>query len=72
MPASNTASVTTIIVSVVRARLTFGSANSGTPLLTASTPVIAVQPLAKDRINNQKVTALVGFMTLGVGTIAAG
>ena len=40
----------------VRVRLavrTLGSRNSGTALLTASTPVIAVVPLANDRISSQ-------------------
>src|SRR6202011_3694999 len=72
MPASKTPRVATIIVNVHSARLTRGSANSGTPLLTASTPVIAVHPLAKDRIRSQNVTALVGLITAGGGTIAAG
>src|SRR6202011_2519163 len=72
MPASKTPSVATIIVNVHSARLTRGSANSGTPLLTASTPVIAVHPLAKDRISSQNVTALVELITAGSGTIAFG
>src|SRR5216684_6596616 len=72
MPASNIARVATIIVNVHSARLPRGSAKSGTPLLTASTPVIAVQPLANDRINSQNVTAFVGLITAGGGTIALG
>src|SRR5436305_1400221 len=42
-------------VSVLRALITVGSLNAVTPLLTASTPVIAVQPLANARISSQKL-----------------
>src|ERR1700726_785958 len=72
MPPSNTHSVATIIVNAHSARLTRGTANRGTPLLTASTPVIAVHPLAKDRISSQNVTAFVELITTGGGTIAPG
>src|SRR5437764_15380324 len=45
-------------VSVLRALVTVGSLNAVTPLLTASTPVIAVQPLANARISSQKLAAI--------------
>ncbi len=41
-------SIPMIAVSVRRAVATAGSRNAFTPLLTASTPVMAVQPLEKD------------------------
>ena len=44
-------------VSVRRALVTTGSRKALTPLLTASTPVIAVQPLANARSSSHKVTA---------------
>ena len=50
MPASKIPRITTITVSVRWARGTAGSANTLTPLLTASTPVMAVQPLVKERM----------------------
>ncbi len=46
-----------IAVSVRRAYFTEGSRNAETPLLTASTPVIAVHPLANDRISSQNDAA---------------
>ena len=57
MPASRTASRATITVSVRRAFATAGGANALTPLLTASTPVIAVQPLANERSSNHTLAA---------------
>ena len=47
-------------VSVLRALGTAGSWNAMTPLLTASTPVMAVQPLAKARIKIQRLPAICG------------
>ena len=47
IPASSTMSSAMMIVNVRRAIVTTGSRNAFTPLLTASTPVMAVQPLAK-------------------------
>jgi len=41
-------------------------------LLTASTPVIAVQPAAKARSSSQIVTASVGFGIAGGGTTGVG
>ena len=38
---------------------TAGSRKAVTPLLTASTPVMAVQPLAKARIKIQRLAAVV-------------
>ena len=45
-------------VSVLRAWETAGSRNAVTPLLTASTPVMAVQPLANDRITIQRLPGI--------------
>ena len=47
-----------IAVRVLRAWGTAGSRKAPTPLLTASTPVIAVQPLAKARIRIQRLAAM--------------
>ena len=44
MPASSTASRTMMMVSVILAFLRVSSRKAITPLLTASTPVMAVQP----------------------------
>lgn len=46
-------------VNVQRALLIRGFANNGTPLLTASMPVIAVQPLANPRRSNHALIACV-------------
>ena len=54
MPASMTASSAMMTVRVRRAWTTAGSRKALTPLLTASTPVMAVQPLAKDRISSHQ------------------
>ena len=43
-----------MMVSVRFALGRVGSRNAGTPLRTASTPVIAVQPLANARISSQR------------------
>jgi len=48
-----------MIVSVRCAFFTAGSRNALTPLLTASTPVSAVQPLAKTFSKSHNVTASV-------------
>ena len=50
-------------VSVRRAWSTAGSRKAVTPLLTASTPVIAVQPLAKARIRIQRLPAIAAGAT---------
>ena len=57
MPPSRMPKVTTIAASVRRALVTHGSRNASTPLLIASTPVIAVQPLANARSNSHRPTA---------------
>src|ERR1700691_333330 len=49
-----------------------GGRNNGTPLLTASTPVMAVVPLANDRNSNQLVTATVAGAGVAGGAISAG
>ena len=49
-----------IAVSVRRAWSTHGSRKALTPLLTASTPVIAVQPLAKARISSHSARRRLG------------
>jgi len=50
--------MTTMTVRVRWAFRTAGCANAVTPLLTASTPVIAVQPLANARSTNQMLAAV--------------
>ena len=55
-----------MMVSVNCAFGTVGFRNSGTALLTASIPVIAVQPLAKARCNIQALTAWVADENDGV------
>ena len=45
-----------------------GSANAETPLLTASTPVIAVQPLANALIRSQRLTDAVAAGKADTGT----
>ena len=60
MPASITARITMMAVSVLRACETAGSRNASTPLLTASTPVMAVQPLANDLITIQRLPGICG------------
>src|SRR5262245_47013109 len=72
MPASRTTRMTMIAVSVRRALRTAGAAKAVTPLLTASTPVIAVQPLANARSNSQSVAPLVAGGTFGGGTTGTG
>src|SRR5215510_2833296 len=71
MPASSVASMATMAVSVRRAVRTAGAEKTGTPLLTASTPVIAVHPLANARSRSHRLTAVVaagaGGATTGVG-----
>jgi hypothetical protein len=57
MPASSMIRITQLAPSVRCARFTTGSRKALTPLLTASTPVIATQPAAKARRSNQMLTA---------------
>jgi hypothetical protein len=49
-----------------------GSLNAPIPLLTASTPVIAVQPLANARSRIQSVTASLGGGSGGGGRTGTG
>src|SRR5262245_61164679 len=72
MPASRAMRTITITVSVVRAFFTAGLRNAPTPLLTASTPVIAVQPLANARSTIQLDAAAVAAGSAGGATTAAG
>src|SRR5260370_33646863 len=67
MPASNTPRMTTIAVKVRCAWVTVGARKAPTPLLTASTPVIAVQPLAKARNSSQTDTAAAVVISGGGG-----
>jgi hypothetical protein len=60
---------------MVRARRAFfvvGSRNAMTPLLTASTPVIAVQPLEKTRSRSHKLAAATAGGSLAGGTMGVG
>ena len=59
-------------VSVRWASLTAGSAKALMPLLTASTPVIAVQPLANARKSSQRPTASAAFGKAGGGVTGTG
>ena len=61
-----------MIVSVFCAFLVVGSRNAMTPLLTASTPVIAVQPLAKTFRISQRPTMAVAAGRCGGATTGAG
>src|SRR5581483_2213907 len=72
MPASRITRMVMIAVSVRRALRTAGSANAGTPLLTASTPVIAVHPLANARNSNHALTPLTADGTAGGATTGIG
>src|SRR5437773_10924122 len=56
MPASSTIRIAMIAVKVCCAVFATGSRNALTPLLTASTPVIAVQPLENAFSNSQTLT----------------
>ena len=51
---------------------TAGSRNAVTPLLTASTPVMAVQPLAKARIKIQRPATLVAAGSGAGGSTGTG
>jgi hypothetical protein len=69
MPTSKTARMVTIAVNVIRAWRTAGSRNAATPLLTASTPVMAVQPLANALAKIHQLTiSTPGFMVGGATT----
>ena len=72
MPNSNTMSVAMMMVSVIRAFLVPGSRKAFTPLLTASTPVIAVQPLAKLCSSSHVVTTVCGAGGRGGATTGTG
>jgi hypothetical protein len=68
MPASIRARIAMIAVSVLRAYRTGGSRKALTPLLTASTPVMAVQPLANDRIRIHRPTTVPAVAGIAGGT----
>ena len=72
MASRNAASTAAMMVSVHCALGTSGFLKSGTPLLTASTPVIAVQPLAKERNRIHALTASVAPGTGGGGSTGCG
>src|ERR1022692_2872541 len=72
MPASITASSAMIAVRVRRAWETAGSRKAETPLLTASTPVMAVHPLAKARIRIQSVAVIAAAGWCAGGATGAG
>src|ERR1700688_1256051 len=78
IPASKIAKRPMITVSVRWALRTVGSRNARTPLLTASTPVIAVQPFENTCSSSHMLTAtdtgpatLAGGATTGTGRPAA-
>lgn len=72
MPASSSMRIPIINVSVRRALFTAGARNAPTPFETASTPVIAVQPLAKARSSNHKLAASVATGNAGGATTGTG
>ena len=72
MPASSRPSVRQMTVSVACAWRVTGGLNAPTPLETASTPVMAVQPLAKARSRSQAVTAWPAWPRCGGATTAWG
>jgi hypothetical protein len=59
-------------VSVRLAFTVVGSRKAMTPLLTASTPVMAVQPLAKTLANSQRVKVAVAAGSLGTAITGTG
>src|SRR3954471_2662280 len=59
-------------VRVFRAWGTAGSLKAPTPLLTASTPVMAVHPLANARIRIQRLAAMAGAGWGAGGSIGTG
>jgi hypothetical protein len=61
-----------IAVRVRLAYFTDGSLKSGTPLLTASTPVMAVQPLANARSSSQMLAVAPAAASGGGGTTGTG
>src|SRR5947199_9890467 len=72
MPASITASAAMIHPSVLCACFTRSLRKAIVPLLTASTPVSAVQPLANDFRINQALTAAIVVCDTGAGTTGMG
>ena len=76
MPTNMTMARTPMIMSVPAALWLFGLRKFGTPLLTASTPVSAVQPDAKARNNNRPrampvmcdVVGAIGYFALSATT----
>src|SRR5579872_6433203 len=67
-----TIKIAIMIVKVSLAYLEDGSRNAITPLLTASTPVMAVQPLEKARSISQALMASVAVFNLGGAATAMG
>ena len=67
MPPSITIRIAITMVRVRRAHFQAGSRKAITPLLTASTPVMAVQPLANARSSSQSATRLGGAAKAGGG-----
>jgi hypothetical protein len=72
MPASIAIRIITMLVNVRCAVFTTGSRNACTPLLTASTPVIAVQPLENAFNKSQTLTAAAAGGSGGGATAGSG
>ncbi len=72
MPASSRPSTPTMAASVRCAYFTVGSRNAPTPLLTASTPVIAVQPAANARSSSHSVIGAVAWEAAGRSAAGCG
>ena len=71
-PSSNVIKIAVIAVSVRRAPSTLGTRKIGTPLLTASIPVIAVLPLANARTSSHALTGIVASVTRAEGATGLG
>src|SRR5580692_13202714 len=71
MPPSIAINSAIMTVKVRCAVCTLGSRNARTPLLTASTPVIAVQPLENDCSNSQALAAATTGAAAGGGISTA-
>src|SRR4051794_5548074 len=72
MPSRRAARTAMIAVSVRRATATAGSRNAATPLLTASTPVMAVQPLANALASTHSPATAAAAGGVGGGSAGAG
>ena len=61
-----------IMVKVLRAFFTFGSRKTGTPLLMASTPVMAVHPFANAFTSSHRLTVVMAGPHFGIAATGSG